>query len=450
MERRFTNSDDFEEWLQDQSSSFRMRPSDKVWDAIAKDLGKKRRRFLGWFSLSALALSALSYFIINPINNTDADKPKQQAALPQNNALQAITGGQPGTLAQAGTAAPHQFTVSNRAGNPDGRPGIVRRMPPRRSRLLPSAKTAVSVTNEPLNDQPASFQSQPIDSYADEPAGQSADLSAAAIKATVSNSLPLTVESVTNSYKQPRYKRRHLSYQFYFTPAVSYRKLTENKSYLRSTGAASNAVYVNPSIYDVNNAVTHKPAFGFEMGMTAKYPVSRNIKLTAGAQLNINRYEIKAYNAAPAMTTITLNEPDNHTSSIKTLSKYSNVSGYSEDWLQNFYAQVALPVGAEFSVTGNRNYRLGIATTIQPTYVIGDRSYVLSTDYENYASVPSLVRHWNVNTGLNAFVAYSSGKLNWQIGPQVRYQLLSSFISQYPVKENLFDFGLKVGVSLKK
>src|ERR1043166_6557057 len=106
MERRFTNSDDFEEWLQDQSSRFRMRPSDKVWDAISKDLGKKRRRFFGWFSFSALALSALSYFIINPFNNTDGAKPKQQALIPQNNvlkALKAITGGQSGSLSEAKT-----------------------------------------------------------------------------------------------------------------------------------------------------------------------------------------------------------------------------------------------------------------------------------------------------------------------------------------------------------
>jgi hypothetical protein len=28
--------------------------------------------------------------------------------------------------------------------------------------------------------------------------------------------------------------------------------------------------------------------------------------------------------------------------------------------------------------------------------------------------------------------------------------LLSSFVSKYPVKENLFDFGLRVGISLNK
>ena len=57
---------------------------------------------------------------------------------------------------------------------------------------------------------------------------------------------------------------------------------------------------------------------------------------------------------------------------------------------------------------------------------------------------------WNVNTAVETFVNYSTGRISWQVGPQVRYQLLSSFIDKYPVKENLFDFGLKIGLSIEK
>jgi hypothetical protein len=75
---------------------------------------------------------------------------------------------------------------------------------------------------------------------------------------------------------------------------------------------------------------------------------------------------------------------------------------------------------------------------------------MLSTDYKNYTEVPWLSRKWNVNTSIETYVAYSTGKMNWQIGPQVRYQLLSSYISKYPLKENLFDFGLRIGMSINK
>jgi len=61
-----------------------------------------------------------------------------------------------------------------------------------------------------------------------------------------------------------------------------------------------------------------------------------------------------------------------------------------------------------------------------------------------------LIRRWNVNTGAEIIVGIKSGKTRWQIGPQVRYQTLSSFKDKYPVKENLFNFGLKAGVTLNQ
>jgi hypothetical protein len=142
---------------------------------------------------------------------------------------------------------------------------------------------------------------------------------------------------------------------------------------------------------------------------------------------------------------------NNRADTLNTYTRYSNTNtGYKTDWLQNYYIQISTPVGVEFKIAGNEHVQFGVATTIQPTYVLGDRAYLISTDYKSYAEVPQLVRRWNVNTALETFVGYSTGRLDWQVGPQVRYQLLSSFINKYPVKENLFDFGLKVGVSLKK
>jgi hypothetical protein len=128
-------------------------------------------------------------------------------------------------------------------------------------------------------------------------------------------------------------------------------------------------------------------------------------------------------------------------------SNYRNFNGGQDEWLKNFYFQASVPIGAEVKLHGNDKMYIGAASTIQPTYVLGERAYLITSDYKNYAQVPWLMRRWNVNTNLEAFVAYSTGKLKWQVGPQVRYQLLSSFVNKYPVKENLFDFGLKVGIS---
>ena len=264
-----------------------------------------------------------------------------------------------------------------------------------------------------------------------------------------SNAFDWTIESVINSYIHSK-RNKKISLQFNITPTVSYRKLSENKSFLASAAAANSPSSYAP-LYDINinSVVTHKPDMGLEFGAVTKYSVAHNFKLRAGLQFNINRYDIKAFNSSYDVAKIAL-RGNRGVDSFYTISTHRNFNGYKSDWLHNFYFELSLPVGVEVNLMGDEKVQFGVAGTIQPTYVLGDRAYLLSSDYKNYAEVPWLTRRWNINTGFEVFVAYSTGKMKWQVGPQVRYQLLSSFIDKYPVKENLFDFGLKVGVSVNK
>jgi hypothetical protein len=98
-------------------------------------------------------------------------------------------------------------------------------------------------------------------------------------------------------------------------------------------------------------------------------------------------------------------------------------------------------------VIGNGKLQFNVAGTIQPTYLMNRNSYLLTTDYLNYTKEPSLFRRWNVNGGLEAFLSYQIGGFRWQIGPQFRYQLLSTYTNKYPIKENLMEYGIKIGIS---
>jgi len=179
--------------------------------------------------------------------------------------------------------------------------------------------------------------------------------------------------------------------------------------------------------------------------MSAGYQLSENLKIKAGLQFNVSRYDIKAFSSSGEIATIALNRGND---SISAWTNYRNFDGYKSDWLQNLYFSISAPVGIELKIVGDNKTSLGISGTLQPTYIIGDRAFLISSDYKNYAEIPSLIRRWNLNTSIEPYVGYSTGKLSWQIGPQVRYQLLSSYQKKYPVRENLFDFGLKVGVML--
>ncbi len=260
---------------------------------------------------------------------------------------------------------------------------------------------------------------------------------------------PLTIESVVNSYK-PQKIRKKISWQLYVTPTVSYRRLSANKAYKNSPSATDPAGYPFASLSsDVNRAVTHKPDMGLEIGFSTRYPLSKNLKLRGGLQFNVNRYDIKAFVYNGEQATINLNGAGNN--SVTAWTYYRNYNGYKTDWLKNFYFSVSAPIGAELTLFGNKKTSFGIAGTVQPTYILSDRAYLISTDYKNYAEVPSLIRNVNLNTSFETFINYTSrNKTKWQVGPQVRYQVLSSFQSRYPVRENLFDFGLKIGVTLNQ
>jgi hypothetical protein len=405
MERNFTN-ENMEEFLRQSADGLKMRPSARVWKEISGHLNR-RRRITGFvLGTSLLLVTALGYYVVNesannfnnPVantNNTKVEKvvSKQSQAITKTNQQSIAIAGKPAT----------KNNFEKFPGTPD----------------FTFTQILLQRNEEAVHN---AFTPTIVDSYFENDA--SSQLKSNIEQQSIIND-PQSIESVLNTF-QPKAKK--LVWQTYFTPTVSYRKLNDNY---------------------IDNVAPHKPAFGFELGMAAKYAVSKNTKLRAGLQFNVNRYEIKTFDSYAQLATIRLNDR-NGSYNVRTVTNYNNYTGYQSNWLQNFYFQVSAPVGLEFKIKGDDKMQFGVASTVQPTYLLGDKAYVISSDYKNYANMPGLVRRWNVNTSLETFVAYSTGHLNWQVGPQVRYQLLSSYVKKYPVKENLFDFGLKVGISVHK
>ena len=448
MNRNFTN-DELEDFLKRSSDRLQMRPSDKVWKGISNNLNRRRRRF-GWFAGSfLLATSLVGYFFSH--NGQRISKPT--AALTSNSAANSIAESKPLSFATTITTnskkvTPSQNTTTTDLEQQTGK-SIAKEPKGRNPFKVAYKRDAIqfaSVDKEPSVMPPATVEETPaftgtiVDSDPNPPVEeiQTTDLRKAETETQ-------TIESVTNLYRRLSNKSK-LSFQFFFTPTVSYRKLKENKPYMASVPLAV-ATPNYAALYDINDAVTHKPNIGLELGVAAKYAIATNVRLQGGLQFNMSRYDIRAfsnYNYQPAA--LAANSGGNRVRP----TSYTNFSGNKADWLQNIYFQVSAPVGVEVKFGNNKNTQFGIATTVQPTYMLGDRVYLISSDYKTYVEVPWMMRRWNVNTALETFVAYSTGKLDWQVGPQVRYQLLSSFEGKYPVKEHLFDFGLKVGVSLNK
>lgn len=452
MERNSYNGD-FERFLRDNANGYRMYPSEKVWKGVHRSLHVRPK----WYRLSALLLlfsfltTGMVFIFSLKKNNNQTETTADLAAGSQN-------------TRKSGLATQTDLTKASTQPESDNNPGNYIKSTSSgkntntRINPLPSSEF-ISYTAEPSSipeSMPAVLAAEitpaePLieetynwltDRFPNEPA--SAFRSQGKPLAT-SNLASENTIAVTNP-KLPfvRPSPRKLNWQVHFTPTVSYRKLSENKQY-RPAGSVNYT-----SLLDVNDAVNHKPDIGFEIGLDARYSLSNKLRARIGIQSNVTRYEIRAYSSRTELATITLNSQNGSPNSVSAISNYRNFGGYNSNWLENLYLQVSIPFGIDYIIADNKKTQFGISSSLQPTYLLGKQAYLLSADYKNYVKVPDLIRRWNANVDFETFVAYSTGKIKWQVGPQVRYQIFSSFVDSYPVRENLFDFGLKLGMSLNR
>lgn len=488
MENRYNNNNEFERFIKQNADQYRMFPSEKVWKGIHNRLHTRRR----WYGLG-LAFLLLStgvvtwVMLVNPgrkqpliysstsnsntiatPKETVADKniqPTPLAVPPQRKALDGtvlfpsavFTPAENSSVENPGTTNNLISAVSpvetNDAGNNSDQatPALVKTVKvadnSNKAALLkydqelttasPTIKNPASVTsiNAVAKALPEADKKDKVAETPEKPA----DL------------YSLTIESVVNSYKKPL-SRKKISWQAYITPTISYRALNENKTFINAARAITNsstpAVTYLPS--DLESVVNHRPDIGFQLGFSAGYPLSKRLKLISGLQFNMSKYDIQAYNYSNEVATVALSTAAGRTNTVSTVTNYRIEGGFNKaKWLRNFYFSAAVPVGLELKLIDKKRSYIGITATAQPTYLLDNRSYLVSTDYKNYVEIPSLTRKWNLNAGFEVFAGIKTGKTEWRVGPQVRYQTLSSYKNKYPIEERLFDFGLKLGVVLK-
>lgn len=486
MDRRYNNRD-FEHFLKQNADQYRMFPSEKVWEGIHHTLHTRRRWYGIGLALLLLSTATVTTIMLNnagkkqqladkaPVTKTNDILTKQTASntviiAPQKPAVNNSVIQRPDKL-QASLVADQQQLIAPAGAELEEQAGkltlevipeinlksAVANIQPlsvqKNTEILKKTSPALQTKKAMFKPNPPVASTQPenntviVDNIIERKEVKTEDENS--ITTERKEYSPYTIESVVNSYKYKK-SRKKLSWQIFITPTISYRKLKENKTFLEAArttlGTPANYGY---SFSDINNIVTHKPDIGLQLGFVTGYPVSKRLRITAGLQFNVSKYDIRAYSHTGEVATIALSNNAGGTNTVSTITNYRNIGGYKADWLHNMYISGSAPVGLELKLSGNKKTTVGIAGTIQPTYILGNRAYLLSADFKNYAEVPSLTRKWNLNTGFEIYAGYSTGKLDWRIGPNVRYQVFSSFIDKYPIREHLFDFGLKLGLMLK-
>jgi Outer membrane protein beta-barrel domain len=237
--------------------------------------------------------------------------------------------------------------------------------------------------------------------------------------------------------------KNKLAFQFYATPAVNYRKLTtESKG---STTPFANA--------DINEVISQKPGFGIEAGAGINYSFAKRLLLKAGLQFNYTNYNIDADQTNhPIITTILLNDPYTGYSyaaaRTSTTSNVFNSSALQPVTLHNRTYQISLPVGFAYKLSSEKNVDWFAGASVQPTYVFGGNAHLISSDLKSYVSDPSSISSWNLNLGFETYMNFKLGSsYHLQVGPQVRYQVFSTYRKDVALIEKPYAVGLKFGLT---
>lgn len=458
MERKFYHTD-FEELIKEKADQYKMYPSDRVWKGINKSLHTRRRWYWSGF---VILLSGISYLaiteLVTPSPAPKTGKPATEAAKPQGTAqLNPFTAPEikDAIIGINEEELNSDFTIAD-DGNVTAAFEIPLKMLPGTANVSSTEKASVFISGlEPLrNHEQYNIELSwpvhdanikvPTEALKKDYAGKVILQPATEVDTEEKRaSINWLTDNAASRYASG--KRNRISWQLAFAPTVNYRRMSgaRNAKPLSTTPTIPLTVNIDG---DIDNLVNHKPALGFELGTHGLLKLNNRFTFKGGLQFNYSKYDIRAFRAPGQMTTIALNSQTG-INPIVGYSDLSNFGGTKPEEIKNQYFQLSVPVGFEYKVFGKDRLKFKVASTIQPTYLLNSNTYLITTDFKNYAKQPSLVRKWNVNAGAEAYISYDRGGVTWQVGPQFRYQLLSSYKKEYPIKEYLMEYGIKVGIT---
>jgi len=484
MEQEFYR-DEFEQMLKDTTEDFRMYPSRKVWHSIYNDLHPDRR----WpsFAVCLLLLSAILY--IGVANNNSISK-RSRTLLTAVNTNEKTIANQKNINSDNTTYSNLDQTQKNNYKNIANSnmdiPVFEKLIQNNKNSLLTTSASIAPHSNKNIiniidnsiliNDIKEQYTETTKMTFTEEtnsvetnvkPANDISDLNIE--KTAAESSAKTTVLTETKNTEKNKLLtantdekswvedfafhnvrnrnkwKSNLSLQYYITPSIGYRELYKNNDFGPSNGLLLR-------MPDNANSVSQQAAFNIEAGGSILMGLTKKIRLKSGFQINYSNYITHAHELQhPAQTVVLMN--DLHNGSIMPVSynsNYGNVLGSNFSKLNNKTLQISLPLGADYQIAGNEKIKWYMGATIQPTYILSGNAYLISTDYKNFVDEASLLRNWNINTSIETFATINTGAgFNVNLGPQLRYQLLSTYSKAYTYTEKLYNIGFKLGITKK-
>ncbi len=483
MDYKNYQNDEFEQLLQNEVKQHRMYPSDHVWTNIRTELhGNPSWHALTFISLLIITTLTITTIFMAPAaterfhekHTTQIAKVSKPAA-PANQVIkpelqesyfgviepQNITVETIAQINENQIITNYYASIANRSNSHGIELTLAETAAERKQRMAIASKTALNkkaiYAQISVNKlAPLNLKTIPVNQEKEEAAlVEKPNL----LKTIPSNTPSISIEDdylkniVSNKSILPWKKLSKVAFQFYVTPSKSYRTLSDAEvKQIIQPSTSPNAVSQNIPLgldysASVNDIVRHSPATGLELGIAALYQITKRLKFKTGVQLNVRQYHIETFKTATSNPSTVSLINNNGIQTISLLAPYNNNAGYKSEQLDNRTYQLSIPVGFQWEVLKGYRMGLNVEASVQPTYSLTNTTYLLSTDFKNYADGNGFMRKWNINTAAGINLSYKSGANLWQIGPQIRYQQLPSYTNQYPIKEHLIDYGIRLGIT---
>lgn len=476
MDYKHYQEEDFEQFLQQEVDDYRMYPSDQVWKNIRVSVHGTQT----WHALTIIAVSIICGLTLSTVAMLHRSKSFKRPELLTANLLPKKLSLQSAINANASAKMVNFFEALDPENITEETIAAIQ------DQQLHTLSTSDQLTSHPQETTIPSthiiehntaehaltpaLNSEIIHTVNADFAGATLLASNNKIESTIPLEKPNLLNMVSGADKKmmlqndylknivpkrilPWKKVSKIGIQFYAAASKSYRTLTDAdvKEIIQPNSVSSKSTQTVPMALNysanVNDIVRHSPATGLEIGVASLYNISRRFKLKTGVQLNIQQYHIEAFKTATKdVNTIDLIN-NNGIQTINISSFYNNNTGYKSEQLNNKNYQISVPIGIQWEIAKQNNIDLNAEAAVQPSYLLTNSTYVLSTDFKNYTDGNGLLRKWNINTNIGINISYKSGSNLFQFGPQIRYQHLPSYTNQYPIKEHLMEYGIKLGIT---
>lgn len=490
MEQEFYR-DEFEQLLRDTTEDFKMYPSRKVWHSIYNDLHPDRK----WpsFAVCLLLLTIILYVGVsnnNSINNEtrknigvslnepaagykdDAaaaeSKPipaRNAAATGSNNAGNVVLAyGKPGQLLIATDYSAGKITTlykdNNVAANTvaDETAVIINDHIPgsginHTSMLISDARTTASITVPVAEEDVTEVQpGKTGDAAISEDIPASPVVNTGTLLSANKNIQKDTREiewiedfAFHNAGKPSGKFLKGWSTQFYVTPSVGYRVKFKN-GYYKSVDNSLVTSNVARSYAD-KTELNQQATMNMEAGAGIIKNLGKRLRFRTGLQFNFTDYLTFAQKLEhPTQTNLLV---DNQSSGIALAAysaDYAHIPGKNNSKLHNRTIQLSVPLAMDYKIVSNSLLNWYVGASVQPTYVTRGNSYLISSDYNFLVEDQALIRKWNLNGAIESFVSFKTKSGTFiNLGPQFRYQLLSTYDKSYIYTEKPYSVGFKIG-----